>query len=265
MKKLKPYLSAFRLRALLETQYRVAAISGVITQAFFGLVLVCLYTVLYAGSDISAQRAAVSYVWLQQMFFRALLSVDTELREQIMSGGIAYSLTRPLDQHLWWTARNLAQKAVGVAMRLAPMLALQFILPEDLRLSPPAGAAAFLQFLCALLTGFFVISQINMITEAIVLRTLDSRGAAAMINLVMMVFAGNIIPLTMFPDAVQGLIRYQPFAQALDAPIRMYTAGQSWPEFALNITVQLAWGVILCVLARSMWRRNLQRIVIQGG
>lgn len=36
---LRPYLTAFRIRALLETQYRGAALGGVITQAFFGLVL----------------------------------------------------------------------------------------------------------------------------------------------------------------------------------------------------------------------------------
>ena len=260
-----PYLSAFRLRALLETQYRVAALSAVVTQAFFGLVLICLYTALYAGRDAAALRDVVSYVWLQQIFFRALLSVDQELRDQIMSGGVAYTLTRPLDQHLWWTVRALAQKTVGVAMRLVPMILLQFLLPSDLRLSLPENGVAFLQFLVSITVGFIVISQIDMIIEAIVLRTLDSRGAAAMINLIMMIFCGNIIPLTFFPDRVQALIRFQPFAQALDAPIRMYLAAQPWPEFALNLGVQLSWALVLCALARLLWRRNLQRIIIQGG
>ena len=39
MKKLKPYLSTLRLRAMLELQYRGAALGGMMTQLFFGLSL----------------------------------------------------------------------------------------------------------------------------------------------------------------------------------------------------------------------------------
>ena len=41
--RLRPYLSAFRVRALLETQYRGAALGGLVTQMFFGLVYIALY------------------------------------------------------------------------------------------------------------------------------------------------------------------------------------------------------------------------------
>ena len=129
MNRFRPYLSAFRLRARLETQYRLAAVSGVVTQAFFGLVLVFLYTALYAGGDPRSLRDTVSYVWLQQMCFRAVLSTDGELTDRIMDGSIAYSLLRPVGQHSWWLCRSLAQKIMGMLMRLLPMLLLQLLLP----------------------------------------------------------------------------------------------------------------------------------------
>ena len=44
--RLRPYLSAFRVRALLETQYRGAALGGLVTQMFFGLVYIALYHAL---------------------------------------------------------------------------------------------------------------------------------------------------------------------------------------------------------------------------
>ena len=60
MKKLlnqwKPYLTVFRVRALLETQYRGAALGGLVTQVFFGLVYVFLYTALYRGENPQALR-----------------------------------------------------------------------------------------------------------------------------------------------------------------------------------------------------------------
>lgn len=261
----KPYWSAFRIRALLEFQYRGAALGGIVTQGFFGLVLIYLYQALYAGSDPRQLMETVTYVWLQQMLFRALLTSEGEIVQQIMSGSVAYSLIRPVDQQLYWCCRDLAMKIVGVLMRLMPMLLLQLVLPADCRMLPPASLLAFLQFLASTALGFLCLTEISSITDACVMITLDNKGLSAIINLLKAALSGNVIPLTLFPAALQNLIRYQPFAQALDAPIRMYLNEQTAGEFALNFGVQLLWFFALMLLARLLWRGNLKRIVVQGG
>jgi len=86
---LRPYLTALRIRARLETQYRAAALGGLVTQVFFGLVYIFIYEAFFDGSDPEALRETITYVWLQQMFFRLLLSTDGELNQQILSGGRA--------------------------------------------------------------------------------------------------------------------------------------------------------------------------------
>lgn len=263
--RIRPYLAAFRLRALLETQYRAAALGGLVTQVFFGLVLVSLYRALYAGSDPQALAGVVTYVWLQQAFFRAIFSADSELTGQILSGSIAYTLVRPVDQQLYWFFRDLATKLVGCFMRLAPMLAIQLFLPDGYRMALPASPLAFMQFLASLALGFLCLTQIASITSACTMITLDPRGLAALLNLTMAILAGNIIPLTLFPDRVQALVRYQPFAQALDAPIRMYQQAQGAGEFLLDLGVQLAWLAVLTIIARTLWQRHLRRLVVQGG
>lgn len=261
----KSYWSSFRIRALLETQYRAAAFGGVVTQAFFGLVLICLYEALYAGQSYEAFRETVTYVWLQQMLFRALFVGDGELLQQIMTGGVAYSMIRPVDQHAWWSSRILALKTVGSLMRLTPMLLLQLILPERYRALPPASPLAFAQFLLGLVLGLWCLTQVSAISAAIVMRTLDNRGVSSILNLLMALMAGNVIPLTLFPDRLQAWVRYQPFAQALDMPIRMYLQQQTLAEWMLNAGVQLAWVIAMTLLARSMWKRQLGRMIVQGG
>ena len=103
------------------------------------------------------------------------------------------------------------------------------------------------------------------IVDAINMKTLDRRGISAILNLTMMTFSGNVIPLTLFPDALQTFIRYQPFAQALDAPIRMYQHAAALPEWALNVGVQIVWILVLRALGRRMWRRQLDNMIVQGG
>lgn len=265
MRKWKPYWTAFRIRALLETQYRGAALGGIITQVFFGLVYICLYQALYAGGDPAGLKDTITYVWMQQMFFRLLLSAEGDLTEQIMSGGIAYTLCRPVDQYAYWLCRSLASKAVGSAMRAAPMLLVQLLLPAEYRMSLPESPLAMAQFAFGLVLGALALGEIENICAVINMKTLDGRGVSAMIRLLMMILSGNVIPLTLFPDSVQALIRYQPFAQALDAPIRMYLHAQSAGEWLTSTGVQMMWIAALLALGRAMWRRQLNNMTVQGG
>jgi len=265
MAKWRPYMTVFRLRALMETQYRAAALGGLVTQVFFGLVYICLYHVLYADGDPQALRDVITYVWIQQMFFRMMFSNDGELTNLILSGGVAYMMVRPLDQHRFWVCRDVGGRLVGAGMRLLPMLLVQLLLPADFRMSLPESPVAFVQFLVSVGVGAVCLCELSAIVDAINMKTLDRRGISAILNLTMMTFSGNVIPLTMFPDAMQTLIRYQPFAQALDAPIRMYQHAASLPEWALNVGVQLLWIVVLRALGRWMWQRRLNDMTVQGG
>ncbi len=265
MDRIRPYLTAFRLRAMQETQYRAAAVGGLVTQAFFGLVYIFLYTALIGDGDPELLRDTITYVWLQQMFFRTVIASDGELSQLIFSGGLAYAVIRPVDQQLFWYVRDFAMRVVGGVMRAAPMVLAMLLLPAELRLSLPDGWLGAGQFLLSIVLGILCACAITSICQAINMKTLDNKGLSAMLNLIMLTFSGNVVPLTLFPDSMQPLIRYQPFAQALDLPIRAWQNAMAPGEWVLNVSVQLAWLIALLALARSMWKRNLNDLVIQGG
>lgn len=260
---LRAYRTAFAVHARQVSRYRGAAVGGMATQAFFGVMLVALYAALAGDGELLRETA--TYVWLQQIFFRAFFTTGGEINEQIMTGSVCYSLLRPVDLHFWCVCREMAAKIVGVAMRILPMLLIQFILPESWQMMPPAGFVSFVQFLLSLLVGFCIIAQVNIITAAVTMRTLDNKGFSGLINLVMMILSGNIIPLTLAPDRLQAILRWQPFAQMLDAPIRMYLHAMPAGEWALSFGVQLAWLAALTAFSRWLWGHNIRRIELQGG
>ena len=97
------------------------------------------------------------------------------------------------------------------------------------------------------------------------MRTLDSRGMQGLLNLLMMTFSGNILPLTLFPDSWQHVITLLPYAQLLDTPIRLYT-GEALPSAAPRmLLIQGFWTLALTLLGILFWQRNQKRIEIQGG
>ena len=263
---MKAYLSAFRMRLRLELQYRGAVLGGIVCQVFFGLILIAVYRALYAGKPQAVPLSHItSYVWLQQAFFRMLLASDPDLLDKIRTGSIAYDLCRPLNLYGFYYARILAQKLTGSLLRAVPMLVFAFLLPEGWGLALPASPAALLRSLAALALGLFCVSALENITMGFTMRTLDSRGMQAMLNMLMMTLSGNILPLTLFPDSWQRAITLLPYAQLLDAPIRLYT-GETPPAAAPGILlIQAAWIAALAALGVLFWRKNQKRLVIQGG
>ena len=263
---MKAYFSVFRMRWRMELQYRGAVIGGVVCQVFFGLILVWLYRALYAGKPQSLPiENVVSYVWLQQAFFRMLLSWDTELLDKIRTGGIAYDLCRPLRLYGYYYARIMAQKLMGSLLRAAPMLIFACLLPKGIGLSAPASIPALVAALLGLLLGLLCVCALENITQAFTMRTLDHRGVMALLNLLMMTLSGNVLPLTLFPDSWQRVITALPYAQLLDTPIRIYTGQYALGDAPGALLLQLAWTGLLAGLGLLLWQHNQKRLIVQGG
>ena len=250
----------------METQYRGAVLGGLVCQVFFGLVLVAVYRALYAGKPQPIPLSHVTtYVWLQQAFFRMLLAADPELQDKIRTGAIAYDLCRPLHLYGYYYARILAQKLTGSVLRALPMLVFAALLPEGWGLCLPVSLPALGLAFIALVLGLFCVSALENITMAFTMRTLDPRGMQAMLNMLMMILAGNILPLTLFPDRWQRVITLLPYAQLLDTPIRLYTGEYALQQAPEALLIQAAWTVILVLAGCFFWRTNQRKLIIQGG
>ena len=103
-------VASARFRELL--QYRAAAVAGMGTQLFWGLIRVMIFEAFYRSS-VSAQPMEIdevtTYVWLGQAFLALLpWNLDLNLRNQIRTGGVGYELIRPVDLYAYWFSRSLA-------------------------------------------------------------------------------------------------------------------------------------------------------------
>ena len=263
---MRSYLSAFRLRWKMELQYRGAMIGGIVCQVMFGLILIALYRALYASKPQALPvEHVVTYVWLQQAFFRMLLASDADLLDKIRSGGIAYDLCRPLSLYGFYYARIMAQKITGSLMRAIPMLVFASLLPKGWGICLPASVPALLCAMAGLVLGLLCVSALENITMAFTMKTLDPRGVQAMLNMLMMVLSGNILPLTLFPDSWQKVITLLPYAQLLDAPIRLYTGDTPLADAPRILTLQAGWIIVLTLLGIVLWNRHQKQIIVQGG
>jgi ABC-2 type transport system permease protein len=165
---MKPYVSLLRARFLNGLQYRAAAIGGLATQFFWGIMLVFIYKAFYgdaAGSNGFSFKDLVSFVWLQQAFlsFVMLYDWDSEMLDMIMTGGISYELCRPVNIYQIWYVKLLSKRLSRGIMRFAPVIILGFLMPAPYNMSLPQSPVSFLLFLVTLFLGLFLLVAISML------------------------------------------------------------------------------------------------------
>jgi ABC-2 type transport system permease protein len=270
---IRPYAAIFRARFSLLLQYRAAALAGFGTQCWWGAIKIMVLTAYFRGADTTPMslRQAIDYVWLGQAFLTMIpWSVDPEIARMIRSGDVAYERLRPLDTYSFWYARSAARRTATPLLRAVPMVVTAGVLlplsgyPEWGLSAPPNVEAALL---FALSMGLVVAlsSAIGTLMDVLTVATLSDKGVNSLAGPVIVIFSGSLVPLPLFPEWLQPLLRYQPFAGLLDTPLRIY--GGHLPGLAAIAALarQAVWVVLLVLLGRALIAHFMAKIQVQGG
>lgn len=270
---MRPYLAVLSARFRMMLAYRAAAIAGLWTQVFFGMVMVMSYEAFYRSSTRSqpvALHQVVSYVWLGQALLAMLpWGLDPEMRTLIRSGAVAYELCRPCDLYGVWFVRALAWRTAPTMLRAVPMAVLAiFVFPAlglgDWRLEPPAPGA-LLPFAASLACTALLSSALTTLINITPMWTILADGAVMFTTASVSLFSGLIIPLPLFPGWAQPVLHALPFAGLADLPYRIYI-GMLPPRDAPGVmALQLLWTAVLVLFGRWLLGRGLRRVVIHGG
>ena len=266
---MRVYINYFKLRITTFLQYREAAIAGLTTQFFWGMMMVFIYMALYQNSDNSSISLdqIVSYVWLNQAFY-AFLSVrtmDNEITNSIRSGDVAYEIIRPYNLYFWLYIKNIAKRFASGMLRFLPVILVASILPYPYGLRLPFSFGNFVLFLIALLLGVFVVTGINMLVHTIGFYTYNEAGMSSMLNSIMELLCGAYVPVVLLPMFIQKGTYYLPFRLVSDLPYRIYSNNISIYEGILSIGLQIIWIIALVFIGNIIVKKAMKKVFVQGG
>lgn len=267
-----PYWAYFTANFRALMRYRVAALAGFATQAFWGLLRLSLFAAFYAALPPNERpplngHELTAYLWLGQALFVLLpMRPDPEAVELVREGNLAYELTRPLDMYSLWFARSSAQRLAPMLLRL-PLVALFAVLvpSADRALSLPPSFAAFAGFIAALAAAWLLSGALTAFMSVLCLWIDGGNGVAQLIAILAFVSSGLLLPLPMLPKSAQTIATWLPFAGLLDTPLRLYSSQIPPARAAFALARTLAWACTLIAAGRFMLRRSLARVEVQGG
>lgn len=264
------YLKYFKLRIMTFIQYRTAAIAGIITQFFWGVMMIFIYQAFYtngSGVDSINLSEIITYTWLHQAFY-GLLSVrqnDMEISDLIRSGDVAYEIIRPYNLYFWWYIKMVAKRISTGLLRFMPVIIFALLLPKAYSLSLPSSISHFILFIISLILGILVVTGINMLVYTIGFYTYNESGISSILNSIMELLTGALVPVALLPLFIQKSTYYLPFRLISDLPYRVYSGNIGIYEGLFSIGLQIGWILILMFIGNLIIKVSLKKVFVQGG
>ncbi len=220
-----------------------------------------LWTAVYAESVADT----IGGLTLQQMIWYLVITesimvstprVSLEVDEDVRTGRLAVELLRPLSYALYRFGHTIGERSVRFAVNAlaGAIIAMWIVGPIDLTVRGLAMFAIVLPLAFVLeFLGYFVIGLAAFWLE-------NTRGLVLIYSRAGMIFGGMLLPIEVFPESFQPVVRALPFAGIIYAPARMFVAPDSGllADLLVRQGITVALFTAFVIFVQSLALRRLQ-------
>lgn len=262
--RLEPYVEFAKKAISREATYRFDVFTSIGSFAVRVYLLRTVWTALYAHNpapEALPLHAIITYSTVA-LLMGLVLDIDQTriLHDKLHDGSIATDFMKPINVPLYLFSDGTGE-VVFHAFLIVPALALALLFVHIDVPSPAACAAFALSFLLGYLVGFFL----NFILNCIAFWTLEISAVQLILTWITDFLGGAIIPLMLFPAALQKLIVWLPFAAMFSTPLLIFVGRIPPAGYAAAFGSQVLWLAVLAGAAAVLWRAGARRVVVQGG
>ncbi len=264
---IKIYPALLRLYRRRAVAYRATYII-VLVNAAFPLVMMSIWIGLaQQGATQSDGYNAVNFAayYLTAIVVRRITAcgIVRDIEGLIRNGDLSVYLLRPVGLLHHFVARVLTTRLVVVPIVFVPVVIGMLITPgvvQTLDLHP-LNLAVFV-LACAVGLAFEFITQYTI--GCLAFWITQAHGVNAAFALAKSFLGGYIVPLGLFPLALQTTLQMLPFQSGVALPVEILT-GRLTPEAALaRITICAVWVAVIALFMRLIWRAGLRSFSAVG-
>jgi ABC-2 type transport system permease protein len=224
-----------------------------------------LWAVVYAGAGtgILGGLNSSQMLWYLVATESIVLSNPRlwyEVDQEVRTGQLAVQLIRPLSYAGAHFGRTMGERVVRFAINLTTGSIVALVLAGPISFS----AAGLAMFVFVLPMAFAIDFLGDLLVGLSAFWLEGSQGIALIYSRLMLILGGVLVPLDIYPDAIQPYLRALPFAAVVNAPGKMLVVPnaslflQSLGHQALCLAVYGAGAYALHTFA-------LRRVFVNGG
>lgn len=263
------YFYLFKICFEKELRSKISILIKVLTQILWGIMKILLFYAFYKSSNNFPIRfsSCVSYIWLEQIFlnFFASWTIRKDTFEIIEDGDIICELMKPNQLYFVLFFKDMSSRLSYTIITGLIIFFIVYLLPYPYNLSLPLDLRKFSLFLVSLFLGFLIFLALIMIMYTCSFYITASNGIKNTFVAIVEFFSGRIIPLTFFPDKLNTVIQFMPFAYIQNLCFRIYSENLTYNYIFKGLVIQIFWIITLVVLGNLFIKKALIRLIKQGG
>ena len=249
-----------------QLTYRAAALAGLLTNLFFGLLRAAVLVALYgARSEVAgiSVPAAITYTGLSQAVIGFLSMFSWyEVMNSVYSGYVASDLLKPLYYFTFWLAQDLGRAAAALLMRGVTIMAAYALI---FGITLPHGIGQWLALGVALTLSWLVSFAWRFLVNLAAFWTPNALGVGRFFFILSWFLSGFLMPLRFFPDWFVKLCYLTPFPHTVNTIVEVYLGVLTSSELVQALLGQLLWVAVLVGAGQRVLRAGVRRLVIQVG
>lgn len=260
----RKYLTVFRVNWLNSLQYRAPTVIYVLGYTLYVSVLLFLWTAIYReGGHVGtyALSELVTYYLLQFVINTVVISyVSWEIIDHIREGFFSHFLVKPVNYFTYWFTVNASGKlfeSVVIGLVIAG-----FWLAVGPIVQLPADSATYAQFAVALALAVVLAFELEFCIGLIAFWLVQVRVFKYMLQYAVFFFAGTLLPLDLFPNALSSIAAALPFQYLVFVPIQMFLGKRVDP--LSDFAAAAVWIVAFYALSRWGLSRGIARYEAVG-
>lgn len=188
-------------------------------------------------------------------------NVISELNDKIKTGQIALDMLKPLDYKKYLFFDSSGKNLYNVIYLLLPTMIVSIAIFGIHLPSIKHGIVFFIALILGSIINFLMCLCLGMLgfwfNQIWILDRL--------INDLLSLFSGKLIPLWFFPTPLLRLADWLPFKMIYSVPIYIFLGKYNQYEIIRMLLLQSIWIVILVSSSNLIWKKGIKKIVVQGG
>jgi ABC-2 type transport system permease protein len=255
--------------ALTSARSHVAYFGEVAARSMFLVIILYIFLQLWRVTYSETQSQQLGDFTLAQMLWYLSITesmaisaprVAQEVDQDVRTGALALQLIRPISYPLYRLWSSLGERCVRFSLNFAVSAVLASLFVGAI----PFSATGFFLFLIVLPIAFILDFLVMFLIGLGAFWLEDTTGLVLIYSRLLWLLGGLLIPLELFPESWQPILRNLPFAAIIYAPARLFV----YPNFHDAITVLIRQGITLLTLTlfvQWVYRIAVQRIHTNGG
>lgn len=260
------YVDFIRIRFLTMLAYRVNYYTGILIYTLNIGVYYFTWKAIYgSGGELGGFSATqmttyIAVSWMARAFY--FNNLDREISNDIRDGSIAIQFIRPYNYLFVKMMQGFGEGLFRFLLFMIPgMLIAILLFPVTL----PTSWVAWTGFLVMLFFSFLINSQINMITGLMSFFVENNEGFMRMKRVIVDLFSGLIIPISLFPEWMSKLLSFLPFQAITYLPGSVFTGRIEGVGIWNVLGIQIVWFIVLLLPMVLLYHASRRRVFVQGG